>query len=902
MYTLGLKIKEEKSMFSQQTQWRLLIALFVTVTLWTVPAGNKNIKPLRMSEAYGEIPLSFEANQGQSDGHVKFLSRGSGYGLFLTQTEAVLELNRSQSALLRLQFVGANAATRVEGLEELSGKSNYIIGNESGNWRTNLPNYSRVRYEDLYPGVDMIFYGNQRRLEYDFIVAPGADPKEISLLFQGADKMRIDDGGDLLLQMAGSDIRQHRPVVYQTGENGSRELIAAQYVFKNNNEIGFQLGSYDSERPLVIDPVLSYSTYFGGVGEDVGFGIAIDGAGNTYVTGSTSSADLPQMNPMQRAAGGRDVFVAKLNPSGNAFIYSTFLGGSNTDQGFGIAVDSSGNAYITGQTSSTNFPTVNAFQATFNGGFNDAFVAKLNPAGNALIYSTYLGGNNFEMGFGIAVDTAGSAYVAGETGSSNLPVLNPVQTTFGGASDGFAAKLNPQGNALVYLTYLGGNVEDLGSAIAVDSGGNAYVAGATESIDFPTTPGSLKPEGDEDAIVVKLNPQGNLVYSTYLGGEDGEEGATGIAVDSEGNVYVTGFTESEDYPVVNALQEEPGGERDVFVTKLNRDGSGLIYSTYLGGSESDQSLALALGADGNVYVTGITASEDFPLMDPIQDDFGGGVFDGFLARIDSSGGTLIYSSYFGGSSQDAGLGLAVDPNGNLYLIGSTLSPDLPTEDPIQPAHNGMLDAFIAKIVESDFALNITPGTQMVVPGASVSFTIDVDALGNFAQAVNLSANLVPSDGSITTRLSANSITPGGSATLTVNTTAATKPGAVTITIRGMAGQIARTRTAILNVAATPDFALNFNPSTINVSRGQSGQITVGIGRTGGFAGNVTVTAPDTKAIKIKLTPPSQSTTGASVSFNFKVKRKAATGPQQITFVGRDDSRRTRMGTVNLIIQ
>ena len=502
------------------------------------PTIAKANKP-QVVENYGRLPLSFEANQGQTDSQVNFLSRGSGYTLFLTPTEAVLSFpSRDRKGagaspspsgpslpegrtVVRMKLVGANPTPQVEGLEELPGKSNYFLGNDPSQWRTNVPHYAKVQYKDVYPGVDLLYYGNQRQLEYDLVVAPGADPAAIELSFEGVEKLRIDAQGDLLLDTPGGEIRQHKPLIYQEVD-GVRREIAGAYVLNGDRQVSFEVAAYDAGEPLIIDPVLIYSTYLGGSFSDRSFGIAVDASGNAYVTGDTSSSDFPTASPVQASnVGSGDAFVTKLNAAGNALVYSTYLGGSSRDNGNGIAVDVSGNAYVTGRTDSANFPTASPIQAARNGS-NDAFVTKLNAAGNALVYSTYLGGTGFEAGFGIAVDASGNAYVAGETGSSDFPTANAIQPAYGGGvRDAFVTKLNPAGSALIYSTYLGGSSTEPGHGIAVDASGNAYVTGFTASTDFPTA-SPVQPAfsgGNWDAFVTKLNAAGNaLVYSSYLGG------------------------------------------------------------------------------------------------------------------------------------------------------------------------------------------------------------------------------------------------------------------------------------------------------------------------------------------------------------------------------------------------
>jgi len=557
-------------------------------------------------------------------------------------------------------FIGANLEPSVVGAEELPGKANYFIGSDPANWRTDVPTYAKVRYKNVYPGIDLIYYGNQRQLEYDFVVSPGADPRRIRLGFHGADKLEVDAQGDLVLHTATGVIRQRKPVIYQEVE-GARREIAGGYVLEGARRVGFRVTAYDAHRPLVIDPALFYSTYLGGSDSDEGFAIAVDTAGTAYVTGGTFSIDFPTtQGAFQTTLVGFHgvAFVTKLNSTGSGLVYSTYLGGAIADRGQAIAVDIAGNAYVTGLTFSKDFPTTPvAFQSTPNllAG-NNAFVTKLNPLGSALVYSTYLGGISRDHATGIAVDAAGNAYVTGNTSSVQFPTTpGAYQTTFGGSNDvliyqgdAFVVKLDPTGSALIYSTFLGGSGDDIAYGIALDSSGNAYVVGATASTDFPTTPGAFQPTfggGEAHVFVAKVNPLGSaLVYSTYLGGSDHDEGF-GIALDGlpSPNAYVTGETRSTDFPIIpGAIQPTFAGGTgfDVFVTKLDPTGSALIYSTYLGGPGDDYGNAIAVDAlpNPNAYVTGVTASTTFPTTPgAFQTSFGGGPpdspVDAFVAQV-----------------------------------------------------------------------------------------------------------------------------------------------------------------------------------------------------------------------------------------------------------------------------
>jgi hypothetical protein len=701
----------------------------------------------QVREAYGQLPLSFEANRGQAADSIDFVARGPGYAVALSPTEAIFVLRKTENAgrnnddsrvrkisnslsernppsalapstVLRMNLVGANRAAAVAGQNELEGRVNYLIGSDPAKWRTDVPTFGRVRYAEVYPGIDVIYYGNQRRLEYDFVVAPGRDARAIALEFTGAQKVEVDGAtGDLLVQVGGETIRQHAPVTYQEVAGAGRRKVESRYAIKEGGQVGFEVGEYDASAPLVIDPVLEYSTFLGGSLGDQGRDIAIDSAGNAYVIGVPSS-DFPIANAFQETSNGiQDVFVTKLNAAGSALVYSTYLGGSGYDFGLGIAVDSTGSAYVTGQTSSTDFPTANAFQGKNASGLgNDVFVAKLSPAGSTLVYSTYLGGSSDDSGVDIAVDSAGNAYVTGFTSSTDFPTANGLQNIAGGFDNGdaFVTKFNAAGSALVYSTHLGGGDSDHGESIDVDSAGNAYVTGSTLSTDFPTvnafqsTFGGGTSGESGDAFVTKFNAAGSaMVYSTYLGGESGEIGL-GIAVDSAGSAYVTGGTSSDDFPTANALQSTRGGSGDVFVTKFNGTGSALVYSTYLGGNSVETGYGIAVDSAGNAYLTGFTQSTNFPTANPFQGTVGSDL-DAFVTKLNAAGTALVYSSYLGGDDSDWAFGIAVDSTGNAYLTGSTDSPCFPTTT---GAFDTTLsldgDAFITKLSETAKPSTLTP--------------------------------------------------------------------------------------------------------------------------------------------------------------------------------------------------
>jgi hypothetical protein len=633
----------------------------------------------RTDASYGELPLRFELNQGESDPQVRFLARGVGYGLFISGTESVIALPRSDegASVLQLVLVGASSRSKAMGVEELPGKSHYLKGNDRSKWRTGVPQFARVEVRDVYRGVNLAYYGNEAQLEYDFVVAPTANPGKIRFRIEGAKQVRLDKSGDLVLTTDVKEVVHHAPVAYQE-QDGVRRSVAARYVRRGAREVAFEVGAYDHTRPLVIDPVLTFTAYPGGPsGADTwSRAVAIDASGNVYVTGTTWTADFETtFHPLQATIKGtRDAFVAKISSFGPTLLYSTYLGGSSVEDAFGIAVDASGHAYVTGQTASTDFPTVNPIQdALGTAAESAAFVSKLSADGAALDYSTYLGGSSGgATGSSIAVNSAGQAYVAGYTFAPDFPTVGAFQSTSGGALDAFVAKLGVSGSDLVYSTYLGGNALDMASGIALDSAGSAYVAGQTCSPDFPIVNAlqATKAQSICDAFISKLQPSGSVVsYSTFLGGTvpaaAGHSAANGIAVDAAGSAYIAGDTYSTDFPTVNAFQTlSTGAMRDAFAAKLAPDGSALAYSTYLGGVFISSASAIAVDTAGDAYVSGWAVSPNFPAVHPVR------AFPPsqatFLTKINATGSSLVYSTALPGCE---GAGVAVDASGNAYVAG-----------------------------------------------------------------------------------------------------------------------------------------------------------------------------------------------------------------------------------------
>ena len=727
---------------------------------------------------YGDLPLAFEVNEGQVASQVDFLARGGGYMLALAPSGAVLNLrNDAGGDVLNLQFAGSNPLAQVVGRDKLITKTNYLIGSDPSQWRTEISNYGKVEYQDIYAGIDLVYYGNQGQLEYDFIVAPGVDPGIIQLSFQGAEQILLDPQGNLVLRTSGGDVVQDAPVIYQA-LNGVRQSVTGQFVLMGDHQVGFEIGTYDQSRTLVIDPILSYSTYLGGSSSERGNAITVDVDGNAYITGYTRSANFPTTaGALQSANGGasqtQDVFVTKLNAAGTALVYSTYLGGASDDLGNGIAVDALGNAYVTGTTGSSNFPvSAGAFQQTNPAGWYKGFVAKLNSTGSALLYSTFLGGSGgFDQSRAIAVDGAGNAYVTGDTSSADFPTQNPLQPKnaddFGGLtsgySDAFVTKLNATGTALVYSTYLGGSSDDVGRGISVDAAGNAFVVGSAMTyptdpslglISFPTTPGAFQPTNATPwsstvPFVTKLDASGSaLVYSTFLGGTSASsDWAAGIAVDAAGSAYITGGTQSADFPTTpGAFQRTRGGSIDTFVSALNPSGSALVYSTYLGGSNTDQPKGIAVDAAGNAHVIGVTQSSNFPIVNAVQPVLGGS-YDAFVTKLNATGSALAYSTYIGGSGFEFGHGIALGPDGSAFITGYTSSANFPaTAGSFDTSANGGDDAFVTKLTSST-ALAISDVSIIEGNAGTVSAQFTVSLSDGGSQTV--SVNYTTADGTAT---------------------------------------------------------------------------------------------------------------------------------------------------------
>jgi hypothetical protein len=753
-----------------------------------------------MAIAHRTRPLAFESNRGQFAPAVKYLARGQGFNLFITDHELVLAVpetdanpdatSASTSAVkpfgsgkarvVRIGLSGAQPGFHGDGIDPLPGRINYFIGNDPSKWHRDITTFAQVVQHNVWPGIDLAWYGNSQQLECDFVVKPGADPGQIALALYGAGKTSLEESGNLKIGLGARTLTLRKPLIYQKSAGG-RRLVNSDYALERTaaaDRVRFKLGGYDHHQNLVIDPTVSlqYSTYLGGSGPvywvagETGYGITVDGTGAAYLTGITWSSNFPGVTSdvvQPQPTAGTDVsmnfnaFIAKFAPGGGSLTYATYLGGAPGAAeapgalGYGIAVDSAGDAYVVGTTISQGFPLANPYQsdAPFD---QSAFLSELNSTGSQLIYSTYFTSKGFGPnamgcdGRAIAIDSSGSAYITGTVWGTTLPTTKGAfQTTLAGHQNAYMAKINitPSGSTLVYSTYLGGSNADRANAIALDSSDGAYITGFTSSFNFPITAGAYQTalSGPNNAFVTHFSPTGSVVYSTYLGGAGdtsarGDVG-NGIAVDTAGNAYVAGRTYSSDFPLLSPLQPTSASSNGTgFVTKLNPTGTALVYSTYLGGSGSvslfdgDAANAIAVDNFGSAYITGITRSSDFPITNALQSSLDNPNGDAFVTKLDPTGTTLVYSTYLGGSGNasqevmdgDFGTAIALDPSNNAYVTGQTESPNFPIAAAYQGSLNGTRNAFVAELLYS-----LTPTTVTWRGGTSNA--------GNSTESISFSA-------------------------------------------------------------------------------------------------------------------------------------------------------------------
>jgi hypothetical protein len=748
---------------------RILSAKFNSLALGLLTLSAPAAQPVAVP---ANLPLYFEANQGQANAPAPFVARGHNYQFLISPTEAqiVLRKTAAESVAVRMQFVGANPQAQIRADAELPGKINYLTGNDPAQWRVGVAMFAKVRVGELYPGVNLVYYGNQQQLEYDFAIAPGVDPGVIAIHFDGTDKISVNPQGELILSLAGGEIRQPTPVIYQM-VGSVRKEIQGGYRMVDAHTVAFAVRKYDRSQPLVIDPLLSYSTYFGGSAGETAFAVALDTKGSVYIAGQTFSKQFSTNKSFSTTgafqtnfAGGKltgDAFVFKLDAASGFPAYITYLGGSADDGAFGLAVDAVGDAYVTGFTDSTNFPTTNALYKKISGVLDktfgyypvDAFVAELDASGSNLVYSTYLGGSGMDSGQGIAVDATGNAYVTGFTYSSNFPTVNALQkklactNSFYFNANAFIAKIGPGGSPLVYSTYFGGTNFDEGESIAVDSSNFVYVTGFTASTNFPNTNsfqrflnGSTKKTANFDAFVAKFDPTGtNLVYSTFLGGTNNDF-ASHIAVDTSGAAYVTGWTVSTNFP--NTIGTNIVGlhsfvatntslsvlATNVFLTKItNGTQAGIAWSAMFGGKGTDIGYGVAVDPAGEVFVTGSASSTNFPTFNvpTLMRYTNSGKSDAFVIAFNTNATALLYSTYLGGRENDYGYGIAVYTNGDAYVVGQTLSTNFLTLIADFPSRNGTNDAFLTKIILTVLPPEITvqPTNQSVRVGSTMTFAV-----------------------------------------------------------------------------------------------------------------------------------------------------------------------------------
>lgn len=768
--------------------WRLIIASMLIITALSVMLFASPSEPSQAAEELpatpdlNNTPLAFIANMGQIDAEVAFHTPNAGGGLFFTPEDVVLSLPVPDDMVFvtRMTFVGADTAT-ITGLGAQEGVFNFFLGNDPDHWHANVPAYAGIRYQNLYPGIALHFEGTQSVLKSTYTVAAGADPSKIAYHYAGAEQVSVDaDTGDLHIRLYTHEkygditIVERAPIAWQTID-GEQVPVDVSFTLNAAGHVTFALDDYDPAHALIIDPEVQYSTYYGGFFDEIGYDIVMDDSGNGYLTGRTFSTNLPRENALQNllnqtdtgAGVTSDAFVAKLNVSISAqkLVYGTFLGGGQQDEGRSIALDDAGNVYITGKTTSTNFPTAGSpYQGVFNGGNGDAFVAKISADGSTLMYGTYLGGNAEDQGNAIAVDASGNAYITGYTKSVNFPYVNEIQSTLKGTQDAFLTKLTGDGSGAIYSTYLGGLLVDEGFDIDIDITNQPVLVGYTDSLDFPTyvaaglTIFQAVNAGGNDGFVTKVLADGSgFVYSTYFGGSATDQ-ITGVVIDNAtGIVYFTGWTTSTalDFPITpDALQAENAGSEDAFIASLDADGDTLLYSTFVGGSTMDKAADITRDPQGIIHIAGETRSLDLipvgaPTLSPVPvppdigdigideyvfDTYHGGL-DAFAMALDLSANSYFYAAYIGGFDDpnnpfdvpdDRALAMAVDASGGIYITGETSSVNFPLANQAYQRGNNA-DAFVIKIgsAQADLVIDKTASAPEVLVGDDITYTITV---------------------------------------------------------------------------------------------------------------------------------------------------------------------------------
>lgn len=674
--------------------WSLAVGLICALPLL---AQLESKLPPEVDRQLESTPVMFIANKGQLETGTDFLAMSRHLKAQLASDRIVLT---EGSDKVEMMFPGSRQAPEIEGLHRLDTRVTFLRADGRGEGLA-IPAFASVVYRDLYSGIDLVVGSTNGLLKTEFVVQAGIDHRAIRVRYRGATRIKVEDNGALTIYAANGIFREEAPVVYQDIA-GRRSYVKARYLLVGDETVGFLIDDYDHQRSLVVDPVISYSTYFGGAQPDTGASVAIDAAGAIYVAGYTESSTLSIPNPIYPQRGGADAFIFKFNSAGTQIVFATFIGGAGDDRAYSVAVDASGAAYACGSTTSSNFPTKNAapIQAT-RGGLRDGFVLKLNAIGDSLIYSSYIGGSGDDVLYSCVIDAYGQLYGVGETDSLNLPVKSPFQSTNAGKTDAFLVKINLN-SALAFSTYLGGSDDDGGRGIAIHPTQlTPYVTGFTSSSNFPVrNPAQSALLGGRDAFVVRFNSDANqLVFSTYLGGSNGSvihpEQGTAIAVDTYGNNYVTGVTTSSDFPIVNAFQGTNRGGLDAFFAKHDNGGV-RVYSSYLGGAGTDMGTSISVDSNRRIYVTGYTSSTNFPTVLPIQSQNAGG-YDAFITHVDVNGNSAAFSSYLGGAGSDIANGITVTRSGDMVLVGATSSTNFPTRLPYQNSQGGTLDMFVSKL-------------------------------------------------------------------------------------------------------------------------------------------------------------------------------------------------------------
>ncbi len=808
-------------------------------------------------------PLSFEPNMGQAPAGVRFLARSRGFEVALESLQAVVTVGSGSSGSggsqqVRVIPLNANPAAKWVGEAALAGHSNYFLGNDPSQWRTGIPHYGAVRAAGIYRGVDLVFYGDARQLEFDWDVAPGGDVQAIRLRLEGSRYLRPDGQGGLRVGLANGEIVLKAPQAEQV-INGSPRSVGAHLFAAGSDVAGVHLEGYDPRRAVRIDPLIIFSTFLGGVGTDTATAMAVDASGNIYITGQTNSTNFPTMHPLQTTCLGgcgaqnSAVFVTEMANTGTSLVYSTYLGGSAMDQGQGIAVDSAGNAYVTGTVTSPNFPLQKPYQQVLRG-VQDAFVTKIAAGGSALVFSTYFGGSNIETGASIAIDNNQNVYITGSTVSLDFPLVNAYQTVCSACSAGganaFVAGFNSTGQALIYSTYLGGSVHDTGTAITMDGSADAYVAGITSSSDFPLANSYQSALlGSQNTFVCELNSTGNqLLFSTYLGGSL-QDAANAITLDFAGNIYVAGTTSSPNFPVLNAYQQLLTGASNAFVTEFSPGGAPLVYSTYLGGINTDTATAIAVNSLGEAFVAGKTNSATFPVVNALQPVCAGGCAfnDAFVANLSAGGGELLYSTFLGGSGDDGATGIAVDSSNDIYVAGTTGSVDFPTLNPFQGScgggcPSGATDAFIAKLLTPSLPqVSLAPSSLNITGAANSSVTSPVTLTNSGKATLTINAITVTGNGFSVSNNCGTSLAAGANCTISVTFNFATAGNATgTLSISDNA---AGSPQSVTLSATSGNFVLQPSPGTpssITINAGYQANFSVTI-YPNGFSGQVTLT-------------------------------------------------------------